>query len=703
VSRLSFNGGYATGVIFYRTFSNVPKGADLTIFCFLAALERWRRERGRDEFPEEIYLQVDGGSENANQYVLALCELLVHKRIARLIVLTRLPTGHTHEDIDAAFGHLWRFLRLRSIITVEQFKEDVEKHFKDKKLQASVQDVYIIPDYQKFLRGCIDPKLSGYAKLEKTQHRWQFEAVDKSAHFPQGCKVTYRAYASDRVIEIQQRAKTECMSPIEQLTGMEPVLTHVVTHPAAGSIPGRPGIEGFHLLRAVPFINSRKGWSPMAFHQDTAEINATMSAVRIKWPSGPTRESWEDWYRRFSPGAVTADVYAATRPELYVIPLLPYLRQDILCEPMWSGALSTSTVSECLFTIPVVLAVSMPCVETSYTPAGGPARHYATADAVVDEVLKRHDERTTEYYGVSLYALGPEPLRAMLRQRAWQPGQIGPGTNRKALIIRIKAADRNTLERMYRTLMPALDDYVQSRVQSTLTSEAEANKVAVDFTWISSVHRITMRDLQVFRQGALLSTKVVDCVLAMMQMRDDVKNQHSVDQPKRRTLFLPTRVWREGVCDAAALHEILLHYGGTAAEVSIVHVVEQPSPARGSWSVLTLDFRHQSCEAYSSDRPEAPPPLPAELARAKDWYSRVKEAFGEVPAHPFTTEWPHPTLVTPTAQQKYDVDQTDFDSGFYMLTYLTYRYHGLPLVFNSIDLPIFRKNLCLGVLDTILP
>ena len=33
-----------------------------------------------------------------------MLELLVSKKIAKTIVLTRLPVGHTHEDIDALFG-----------------------------------------------------------------------------------------------------------------------------------------------------------------------------------------------------------------------------------------------------------------------------------------------------------------------------------------------------------------------------------------------------------------------------------------------------------------------------------------------------------------------------------------------------------------------------------------------------------------------
>jgi hypothetical protein len=60
------------------------------------------------------FFQVDGGSENANKTVLAMCELLTQRGICETLVLTRLPTGHTHSDIDGTFGHLWNFIKGRT-------------------------------------------------------------------------------------------------------------------------------------------------------------------------------------------------------------------------------------------------------------------------------------------------------------------------------------------------------------------------------------------------------------------------------------------------------------------------------------------------------------------------------------------------------------------------------------------------------------
>ena len=113
------------GVVYYTNFQNIPKGANLSIHCFLTQLNKWRERHACN--PKEIYLQVDGGSEsannvvhffkltaitfagseNANKSLLAMCELLVQKGFCETLVMTRLPTGHTHCDVDGTFGHLW--------------------------------------------------------------------------------------------------------------------------------------------------------------------------------------------------------------------------------------------------------------------------------------------------------------------------------------------------------------------------------------------------------------------------------------------------------------------------------------------------------------------------------------------------------------------------------------------------------------------
>ena len=82
---------HGVGVTLYRTVNTVRKGADLTIYCITKQLDQYY---GRNNcYPDELYVQVDGGGENANKFVLASLELLVVQRIVGKVVYSRLPTG----------------------------------------------------------------------------------------------------------------------------------------------------------------------------------------------------------------------------------------------------------------------------------------------------------------------------------------------------------------------------------------------------------------------------------------------------------------------------------------------------------------------------------------------------------------------------------------------------------------------------------
>ena len=151
---------HGVGLTIFRNFDNVSKGCNVTILCVLLMLEKFKIRWGY--YPEILYLQVDGGSENANQYVLAMLELLVVKRCCRDVYYSRLPAGHTHEDIDAAFAVIWACFRSDPCETVTKYRTRIEKAFGMTCLHAEFEDIYIVPDYKKVLSPCIIP---GYSTI----------------------------------------------------------------------------------------------------------------------------------------------------------------------------------------------------------------------------------------------------------------------------------------------------------------------------------------------------------------------------------------------------------------------------------------------------------------------------------------------------------------------------------------------------------
>ena len=225
------------GLTLYRTIGTVKnKSSDFTIYCILSQLESWFiRNRC---YPEELFIQIDGGAENANKNLLSMLELIVIRKMVRVIHSTRLPTGHTHEDIDACFALIWSCFRDKPCLTLKDYKDNIIDNFKNSKIPTTMKDIYVIPAYGALIEKRIDSKLAHLHKGVHTQHCWRFEAVLPSPNFPHGCKTTYKAYSSDKVVEFVSKSVSQCHSAIGQYTGLEPMTVYCPWY------PNRNGIEG---------------------------------------------------------------------------------------------------------------------------------------------------------------------------------------------------------------------------------------------------------------------------------------------------------------------------------------------------------------------------------------------------------------------------------------------------------------------------
>lgn len=131
--------------------------------------------------------------------------------------------GHTHEDIDACFGTLasW-FTTEAQVLTPQDYKAKVEAKFgptSSGRLKARVEDIFVVPDYEAFFAPDFDQKFGHTHKNDFTQHQWRFEAVEISALFPCGAKVTYQKYSNEQVTIIEKKAKMLCTTPVGRRYG----------------------------------------------------------------------------------------------------------------------------------------------------------------------------------------------------------------------------------------------------------------------------------------------------------------------------------------------------------------------------------------------------------------------------------------------------------------------------------------------------
>jgi hypothetical protein len=121
--------------------------------------------------------------------MLGLLELIVAKRLCKTIYLTRLPVGHTHEDIDGVFSRIWTKLRKLAVITPQAYAALIKDSIKGKEGRQKILDLYCIPDYKSLFEDCLDPNIGRFSKEQWTQLMFRFDSVPISDHFPNGVEV----------------------------------------------------------------------------------------------------------------------------------------------------------------------------------------------------------------------------------------------------------------------------------------------------------------------------------------------------------------------------------------------------------------------------------------------------------------------------------------------------------------------------------
>ena len=269
----------------YRTYANVGGGANLAIHTWLLSLEDYAR-RHCGHLPRVLYHQIDGGPENANAEFLAVCSLLVACGVFDKIVLTRLPVGHTHEDIDALFALIWKRLRDEHIYTPDEFAKMVCEVLK-RKVKVNVVDVYAVPDYVSLFADCIDTKLARCWKEEWAQLQFTFESVEVSEAYPLGVKTTYRAYTQNSFIEIVEDERGEAVC------GLIPQECIVKTHPLPGEAP-------LNILKKFPSADIK----PAPFIVGSTELlQGVASRMMSQYADSQSgvAESWRLWSQEFAP------------------------------------------------------------------------------------------------------------------------------------------------------------------------------------------------------------------------------------------------------------------------------------------------------------------------------------------------------------------------------------------------------------------
>ena len=103
---------HGQGVYVYTCPANFAQGHNITIQVLFDVLEQVRQDKGVVKLPEVLLLQLDNTTkQNKGKYLMAFLALLVEAGTFRKILVSFLPVGHTHEDIDQFFSRIAMALR----------------------------------------------------------------------------------------------------------------------------------------------------------------------------------------------------------------------------------------------------------------------------------------------------------------------------------------------------------------------------------------------------------------------------------------------------------------------------------------------------------------------------------------------------------------------------------------------------------------
>jgi hypothetical protein len=118
-------------VYFFCFLDNFKHGSNITIESMWRICADTLKREGR--LPRKFYLQLDNTSKQCkNQYLLGWLASLVQWGVFDEVVVSFLPVGHTHEDIDQIFSRLAMYLRHHDSRSRIEMRDGFARSYKSK-------------------------------------------------------------------------------------------------------------------------------------------------------------------------------------------------------------------------------------------------------------------------------------------------------------------------------------------------------------------------------------------------------------------------------------------------------------------------------------------------------------------------------------------------------------------------------------------
>ena len=504
-----------------------------------------------------MYVQIDGGAENANSTLVGWLQLIVAKQLLPEILLTRLPVGHTHEDIDALFGHIWAAYRLKPCLTMSDYVEVVRRCFDgNSKVEVDFDDVNVIPDYYTFLQPHND-KITRWAKEELTVHQIHIYAVKEDITSPLGYRLRYRDYCSDRVVILKACSKIEAATLVGQQTGLEPITHHVKWFPDDRNDLGVLG-GGIFTLRRIPVTDPVTGIPPINFQSKNIEsLETTRSAIMNHGmfdSKSAKRTEWDSWFKSIMPEEGILSGLEYIKSHSYHQPLQDYLSN----KKFPKRQLAPNILDEIAITITNSSSVSTEWPEEVYSYSTPHVnfpdwkssvinpRLYKYQSESAQKIVKLFQDNTLQYYLRMEEKVLVTQLQCILRRRLNTQGKHEAlNGNKEELIKRIAQGDFMKFAKIYGGLREKekrkmLDFYWETNL---LEAESSFDKTSTIFKLVKnmqdtseSLHEaVFIKILDLFKSRDLFLQTANDSLYNVTETKNIV---HAF----KRSYFIPSEV-----------------------------------------------------------------------------------------------------------------------------------------------------------------
>lgn len=597
-------------------------------------------------------------------------------------------------------------MRQKNIHTVDEYTREIDIIFNGS-LKAKVKDLYIIGDFSKFFEPCIDQYFEAYAKEEDTQHCFKFEAVDVTPDFPYGVRTTYRAYASDKVIEFTKKPKNQCLSPIGRRTGLEPHTLEVTWGPWRDSnININKKVLGFYILKNIPSHSTQNGramFPPKDFKENSMQqFEKTVNEAKSRFVDRPEIcAAWEKWEKEIlglGYANWSARDFATAKPELYQVPLLTYLRfpADQVVEANWDTTLKVDALRRGTdeFTYPAQTVQAAHSVRHFWQRDPMPSRIYATIDSELRERLLTHDILVTDYYVRYLDStkFTVVKLQNILRQRLAGDGKaLATNGKKETLINRIKESDKSYLSIFHKSLVPenlfCLSNLLQRPLKSVVDGEKNIHSV-------EGGPSINLAQIRQFNNDKSIQLEVVVYVMYLLTERMKLMTfTHSrIYGGETNYVALKTNLYL--ICSHDLKNIPIVEFDNIGKVfISFKESIEQD---KDDWLGLVVDFNRKRVfylDPSMSGNVILTAVLSAKLLNFKniiyDWMGQPEEVFD--------------CQMYPAIEHSFETIQNKFDSAIYLIACIDMVSHDCPRYFQQSDTFTFRHNICYSVYSNYMP